>query len=173
MSNFHKEIEIKFKVDRHIASKIKSIKMEPHEEVDEYFFNEKMLGREKFLRLRKKKGKIIFELKVITLGSGDEKDCYEADEIRTEVSEEQYEEIKKILKVFFPIILQIRKTRRVADLNGCTLFHDTVDGFGDFLEIEGPREKILEICKKFEIDLEKRDKERGYAMMALKKMGAI
>ena len=47
-------------------------------------------------------------------------------------------------------------------------------GLGDFLEIEGPKEKILEICKKFNIDMEKqRDREEGYVMMTAKKMGLI
>jgi len=172
--NFEKEIEIKFKIDDNIASKLKTLKLEPYEEIDEYFFTKENVGKNIFLRFRKKKGKIFLELKVITLGEKESKDVYEADEIETEITKEQYENIKKMFNVIFPVKIQVRKIRSKGELNDCELYYDKVDGLGDYLEIEGPKNNIMEICKKFNIDIEKnRDKEEGYAKMTLKRMGLI
>lgn len=172
--NFEKEIEIKFKIDDNIVSKLKTLKLEPYEEIDEYFFTKENVGKNIFLRFRKKKGKIFLELKVITLGGKEAKDVYEADEIETEMTKKQYENIKKIFNVIFPIKIQVRKIRSKGELNDCELYYDKVDGLGDYLEVEGPKNNIMEICKKFNIDIEKnKDKEEGYAKMTLKKMGLI
>ena len=174
VNKFEKEIEIKFKIDENIVSRLKNLKLEYYEELDEYFFASKeIIGKRIFLRLRTKKGKIFLNLKVITKG-GKDADIYEADEIETEITKEQYEKIKEIFNTVFPIRMQVKKKRSVGMLNGCKLFYDKVDNLGDFLEIEGSREKMFEICKSFNIDIEKqRDREEGYAIMTLKKMGLI
>jgi adenylate cyclase class IV len=172
--DFEKEIEIKFKIDDNIVSKLKTLKLDTYEEIDEYFFTKENVGKNIFLRFRKKKGKIFLELKVITLGGEKTKDVYEADEIETEITKKQYENIKKIFNLIFPIKMQVRKIRNKGELNDCEIYYDKVDGLGDYLEIEGPKNNIMEICKKFNIDIEKnRDKEEGYARMTLKKMGLI
>jgi adenylate cyclase class IV len=172
--NFEKEIEIKFKIDDSIASKLKTLKLEPYEEVDEYFFTKENVGKNLFLRFRKKKRRIFLELKIIVIGGKDIKDVYEADEIETEITSKQYENIKKMFNVIFPISMQVKKIRSKGKLNECEICHDKVESLGDFLEIEGPREKILEICRNFNIDIEKnKDREEGYAKMTLKKMGLI
>lgn len=171
--NFGKEFEIKFKIDDNIVSKLKTLNLEPYEEIDEYFFTKENVGKNIFLRFRKKKGKIILELKVITLG-GKDVGIYEADEIETEITKEQYESIKKMFNIVFPVKIQVRKIRSKGEINDCELYYDKVDGLGDYLEIEGPRNNIMEICKKFNINIEKNsDKEEGYAKMTLKKMGLI
>ena len=164
---------MKFKIDKDISSKLKNIKLEPHEEIDEYFFTKDNVDGDIYLRFSKKKGKVFLCLKIITLGGEKSKDVYEADEIETELTQEQYEDIKKIFNVFFPINVEIKKIRSMGKLNECELFYDKVDGLGDFLEIEGSRDNILELCKNFNIDLNTRDKERGYVKMTLKKMGLI
>ena len=173
MSKFEKEVEMKFKIDKDFVSKLKNIKLESYEEVDEYFFTKDNVDSDIYLRFRKKKGKIFLGLKIITLGGEKSKDVYEADEIETELTQEQYENIKKIFNLFFPINMQVRKIRSKGKFNECEICIDKVDDLGDFLEIEGPRDKILEICKNFNIDLDKRDRERGYVKMTLKKMGFI
>lgn len=173
MSEFEREVEIKFKIDKDILSKLKNIKLEMYEEVDEYFFTKDNVDGDVYLRFRKKKGKIFLGSKVIVLGGENTKDVYEADEIETEITSEQYENIKKIFNVFFPINIQIRKIRSKGKFNECEICLDKVDDLGDFLEIEGPKDKILEICKNLNINMENRDKERGYAKMTLKKMGLI
>jgi len=171
--DFEKEIEIKFKIDDNIVSKLKTLKLKPYEEIDEYFFTKDNVGKNIFLRFRKKKGKIFLELKVITLG-GKEVGIYEADEIETEITKEQYKNIKKIFNVIFPIKIQVRKIRSKGKLNDCELCYDKVDELGDYLEIEGPKNNIVEICNKFGIDVEKlKDREEGYAKMTLKKLGFI
>lgn len=174
MINFNREVEIKFKIDENIASKLKGIKLESYEEVDEYFFASKEnIDKKIFLRLRNKKGKVFLNLKVITKG-GKTVGIYEADETETEITKEQYVKIKEIFNIALPIRMQVKKKRSVGMLNGCELFYDRVDNLGDFLEIEGPREKIVEICKDFNIDIEKqKDMEEGYAIMTLKKMGLV
>lgn len=169
-----KEVEIKFKIDDNIVSRLKSLKLEPHEEIDEYFFTRDNVGKNIFLRFRKKKGKVFLELKVITLGGEEAKDVYKADEIEKEIDQDQYEKIKQMFKVVFPITIQVRKIRSRGNLNDCEIFYDKVDELGDYLEIEGPKNKILEICKDFDIDIEKsKDRERGYAIMMLRKKGFI
>jgi predicted adenylyl cyclase CyaB len=173
VSEFKREVEIKFKIDKDILSKLKNIKLEMYEEVDEYFFTKDNVDGDVYLRFRKKKGKIFLGSKVIVLGGENTKDVYEADEIETEITSEQYENIKKIFNVFFPINIQIRKIRSKGKFNECEICLDKVDDLGDFLEIEGPKDKILEICKNLNINMENRDKERGYAKMTLKKMGLI
>jgi adenylate cyclase class IV len=172
--DFEKEIEIKFKIDDNIASKLKNLKFETYEELDEYFFASKEnIEKRIFLRLRSKKEKIFLNLKVITKG-GKAAEIYEADEVDTEITKEQYEKIKEIFSIAFPIHIQVKKKRSVGILNSCELFYDKVDNLGDFLEIEGSREKIIEICKSFNIDMEnQKDREEGYAIMTLKKMGLI
>ena len=172
MSKFEREIEIKFKIDKDIISKLKNIKLEPYEEVDEYFFTKDNVDKNVFLRFRKKKGKIFLGLKTIVV-NGKDGDIYEADEIETEITNDQCENIKKIFNVFFPINLQIRKIRSKGKFNECKICFDKVDNLGEFLEIEGPKVKINEICKKFNLTPDKRDKERGYVKMTLKKMGLI
>lgn len=173
MIDFEKEIEIKFKIDENIASKLENIKLESYEEIDEYSTTKEMVDKHIFLRFRKKNGKMFLEMKIITLG-GKDVGIYEANETETELTEEQYESIKKIFNAIFPINIQIKKIRSKGKFNGCEICHDKVGGLGDFLEIEGPRKKILEVCKEFNIDIEKqKDREEGYVIMTLKKMGLI
>ena len=166
-----KETEIKFKIDENILGKLKNIELNPYEEMDEYFTTKEMLDNDTFLRIRRKSGKIFLQLKDITKGEEQTNDCYEADEIHIELTEEKYEKMKQILLRTFPFNFVVRKVRSKGFLNECEICLDKVDGLGDFLEIEGPREKILEICKQFGLDLEKRDKEKGYAHMMAKKEG--
>lgn len=172
MINFNKEIEIKLKVDENILSKLRKIEMESYEELDEYFFSSKeMIEKRMFLRFRSKKGKIFLEFKVLTKG-GKDVDVYESDEIETEITAEQYGNMKRIFSIVFPIQIQVKKFRSKADYNDCELCFDKVEELGDFLEIEGPNDKIFEICKNFNIDVDKqRDRGEGYAIMMLKKMG--
>ena len=173
MSKFFKEIEIKFKVDDNITSNLKNIAFETHEEKDEYYFTKELVDSNVFLRFRHKKGKVILNLKVITRSDNETNDCYEADEMEIVFNQEQYEKMKKIFNVMFPVKIQVNKTRSIGKYNDCELFHDKVENLGNFLEIEGPREKILEICKEFNIDIEKRDREKGYAKMTLRREGFI
>lgn len=169
MNEFNKEIEIKFKVDENILSEFNNIKFDSYEESDEYFFTEKTLSNDVYLRFRKKKGKIFLELKSIT--SQATNDVYEADEILLELSEEQYEELKRIFNAIFPIKLAINKKRSKGFFNDCEICLDNVDELGNFLEIEGPREKILEICKQLNLNLDHRDKDKGYVKILMKKRG--
>ena len=79
MSNFEKEVEIKFKIDENIVSRLKNLKLETYEELDEYFFASKEnIEKKIFLRFRTKKGKTFLNLKVITKG-GEAAEIYEAD----------------------------------------------------------------------------------------------
>jgi adenylate cyclase class IV len=170
---FVKEIEIKLKIDDNIVSKLKNLKLDQYEEIDEYSTTKEMLDKRVFLRFRNKEGKTFLEFKIVTLG-GKDVGIYEADEIKTELTKEQYGKLKKIFSMIFPINIQIKKIRSRGKFGGCELCYDKVDGLGDFLEIEGPREKIVEICEKFNIDVEKlKDREEGYVFMALKRKGLI
>jgi predicted adenylyl cyclase CyaB len=173
VSEFERETEIKFVADKDILNKISSIKLTPYEEVDEYFTTKEMLKNFTFLRLRKKHGKIVLQFKDILTDAEKSKDCYEADELNLELNEEQYEKIKKILSSTFPHNFIVKKIRSKGRLNDCEICLDDVQYLGLFLEIEGPREKILEICKDLGLDMEKRDNKRGYAIMTAKKMGLI
>jgi adenylate cyclase class 2 len=173
VSEFEKEVEMKFKADKDILSKLKDVKLESYEEVDEYFFTKDNVDGDVFLRFRKKKGKILLGLKIITLGGEKSKDVYEADEIETELTQEQYSNIKSIFNVFFPISIQVSKMRSKGKFNGCEICLDKVDGLGEFIEVEGSKDKIFEVCKEFNLTLDKRDNERGYAKMVLKKMGLV
>ena len=65
VNKFNKEIEMKLKIDENIISKLKSLELEPYEEIDEYSTTKEMLDRHVFLRIRKKKGKIFFLLNTI------------------------------------------------------------------------------------------------------------
>jgi adenylate cyclase class IV len=168
-----KETEIKFKVDKSFLSKIKYIKLTPYNEEDEYFFTQKMIDEDTYLRFRKKKGKILLNLKDITKGTSQTKDCYEADELDVEVTPEQYKTMKKIFEVTFPVRIKVKKIRHKGLFDGCEICYDNVKGLGFFLEIEGEREKILKLCKQFGLNLKNRDMESGYAKMTLKKEGFI
>ena len=173
MSDFEKEIEIKFPVDKDILEKISSIKLAPYEEIDEYFTTKEMMNNSIFLRLRRKKGKIFLQFKNITVSGKQTNDCYEADELHLELIQEQYGKIKKIFLVIFPHNFILKKIRSKGFFNDCEICLDDVEGLGLFLEIEGPREKILEVCNKLNIDIEKREKGRGYAIMVAKKLGLL
>ena len=171
MSKFEKETEIKFKADKDILNKISSIKLTPYEEVDEYFTTKEMLDNYTFLRIRRKKGRIILQLKDIT--TKETKDCYEADELHLELNQEQYEKIRKMLSTTFPHSFVLKKIRNKGFLNDCEICLDEVENLGLFLEIEGEKEKILETCKKLNLDTEKRDNGRGYAIMMAKSLGLL
>ena len=173
VSKFKRETEIKFVVNKDILNKISSIKLIPYEEVDEYFTTKGMLDSFTFLRLRKKHGKTVLQLKDVLTGAGQSKDCYEADELHLELNEEQYEKIKKMLSMTFPHNFVVKKTRSKGHLNDCEICLDDVQDLGLFLEIEGPREKILEVCKELRLDLEKKDFGKGYAIMMAKKVGLL
>ncbi len=166
MSKFNKEIEIKFKVDENILSKLKNIELNSFEETDEYFTTKEMLDNDTFLRFRKKQGKIFLMLKDIIVGGS----IYEANEISLELNEEQYNKLKKIFEVVFPFNFTVNKKRSKGFLNDCEICVDKVDELGNFLEIEGPKEKILELCKQFNLDMGKSDEEKGYAHMMAKKL---
>lgn len=168
-----REIEIKFKVNEKILSSLKNIKLEPYEEIDEYFTTKEMLDDSTFLRLRRKKGKIVLQLKDIVIGGEQAKDCYEADEIHIELTNEQYEKMKKIFSATFPYNFVIKKIRNKGNLNDCEICLDEVEEIGMFLEIEGPKEKILEVCKKFNLDPKNKENGRGYAIMMAKKVGIV
>jgi predicted adenylyl cyclase CyaB len=172
VSKFKKEIETKFRVDEKLASKLKNLKLVPHEEIDEYFFTKDNVNGDVYLRFRKKKGKILLNSKNVTTG-GKVVDIYESEEIAAELTEEQYEKMKKMFELVFPIIIQVRKIRKKGNLMGCEICHDIVDGLGEFFEIEGTREDIMKVCQELEIDSGLRDMERGYAKMTLKRMGFI
>ncbi|MDD5416934.1 MAG: CYTH domain-containing protein [Candidatus Aenigmarchaeota archaeon] len=173
MIKFEKEIEIKIVVDEDILNKIKFIKLTPYEEIDEYFTTKKMLDDHTFLRIRKKKGKIVLQLKNITVRSEDTKDCYEADELHMELNQEQYEKMRKMFLVTFPHSFIVSKIRNKGIFNECEICLDEVKDLGRFLEIEGPKEKILEICDKLKLDMNKRDQGDGYAIMIAKKEGLL
>ncbi len=173
MSKFERETEIKFIVDEDVLNKISFIKLTPYEEVDEYFTTKEILNNFTFLRLRRKHGRVILQFKDILVGAEKIKDCYEADELHLELNEEQYEKIKKIFSSVFPHNFVVRKIRSKGNFNDCEICLDDVQDLGLFLEIEGKKEKILETCKKLGLDLEKRDKGRGYAIMMAKKVGLI
>ncbi len=161
-----KETEIKFRVDESFSDKLKNIKMTSFHEQDEYFTTKEMLDNSTFLRLRKKQGKIFLILKDITKSG----DIYEADEIKMELKQEQYEKMKAIFEAVFPHSFIVSKTRSVGSLNSCEICLDNVDGLGNFLEIEGAKESILQICKQLGLDVKNSEKERGYAHMMAKKI---
>lgn len=173
MNGVGKETEIKFKVDKNILSSISNIKLEPYEEIDEYFTTKEMLDNFTFLRIRKKKGRIVLQLKDITKAGEQTKDCYEADEVHLELNREQYEKVRKMLTTTFPHKFVLKKIRSKGFFNDCEICLDEVKDFGIFLEIEGEREKILEACKKLNLDTEKRDTARGYAIMMAKSIGLL
>lgn len=172
MVNARKEFEMRLRIDENIISKLEKIAMETYKEIDEYFFSSKEnIDKRIFLRLRSKKDRTLLELKVITKG-GKNVDVSEADETEIELSPEHYEALRKIFHIAFPISIKITKARSKGVLNDCELCYDKVEDLGDFLEIEGPKDKIFEVCKMFGIDVERqRDKEEGYAMMMLRKKG--
>lgn len=170
---FEKETEMKFEVDENTISKLKNIKLEPYEEVDEYFFTQQTLDDDIYLRFRKKKGKIFLNLKNITLG-GEKAEHYEADELAMELTEEQYENMKKIFNIIFPIKITLKKIRKKGFLNDCEICLDNVDGLGEFLEIEGSKEKILEVCKQLNLDMGKNvSNQQGYVKMTMRKRGLL
>jgi len=168
-----KETEIKFKINKTFLKKLKKIKMKPYKEEDEYFFTQKMIDEDTYLRFRKKHGKIFLNLKDITKGTKQTKDCYEANECAVEITSEQCKQMKKMFEVTFPVRIKVKKIRHKGFLDGCEICYDVVEGLGIFLEIEGKREKILKLCKQFNLNLEKRDMKSGYAKMTLKKEGFI
>lgn len=168
-----KETEIKFKINKRFLRKLKHIKLIPYKEEDEYFFTQKMIDEDTYLRFRKKHGKILLNLKDITKGTSQTRDCYEANEISVEVTPEQYKKMKKMFEITFPIRIQVKKVRHKGFFEGCEICYDNVEGIGIFLEIEGKRAKILKLCKQFGLNLKDRDMESGYAKMTLKKEGFI
>ncbi len=170
MSDFNREIEIKFKIDESILTNIKNINLVPYEEIDEYFTTKEMLNNFIFLRIRKRHGKIILELKDVVRET---EDCYESDEIEIELTEEKYHNMKKILLATFPHTFIVKKNRSKGEFNGCEICLDDVEHLGLFLEIEGDREKILESCKMLNLDMGMKDKEKGYAIMIAKREGLI
>lgn len=161
-----KETEIKFRVDENILNNLKNVKLNSYQETDEYFTTKEMLENSTFLRFRKKQGKIFLILKDIRKSG----EIYEADEIKLDITEEQYDKLKNIFNAVFPFSFTVSKTRAVGFLNECKICLDEVDELGNFLEIEGPKENILRLCKQFNLDLKNADKERGYAHMMAKKM---
>jgi adenylate cyclase class IV len=172
MNSVRKETEMRLRIDDSIVSQLQKIEMETYQEVDDYFFSSKeSIDRRIFLRLRSKMGRHLIELKVIVKGGSDVA-VSEAHETEIELTGEQYETMKAIFLKTFLISVQIRKLRGKGVLNGCELCYDKVEGLGDFLEIEGPEDKIYEICKIFGIDVERqRDRNEGYTMMMLRKKG--
>lgn len=173
MSEFKKEIEIKFVVDEDTLNKISSIALTPYEETDEYFTTKEMLTNHTFLRIRHKKGEIVLQLKDVTADSEQTGDVYEADELHIPLDDEKYKKLKTIFERTFPHNFIVKKVRNKGYMNDCEICLDKVDRLGLFLEIEGPREKILEICKQFDLDMNKQDKEEGYAIMTAKREGLI
>lgn len=173
VSKFIRETEIKFVADEDILSKISSIKFEPYEEIDEYFTTKQMLDSFTFLRIRKKNGKTILQLKDVLAGADQTKDCYDSDELHLELNDEQYEKIRKMLLATFPHNFIVKKIRNKGHRNDCEICLDKVEDLGMFLEIEGEKEKILEICEELGLDLDKRDKGRGYAIMIADKKGLL
>lgn len=173
MSEFEKEIEIKFVVDKDILDKISSIALTPYEETDEYFTTKEMLVNHTFLRIRHKKGEMVLQLKDVTADSEQTGDVYEADEVHIKLDDEKYQKLKIIFERTFPHNFIVKKIRNKGHFNECEICLDKVEGLGLFLEIEGPREKILEICKQFDINMNMRDKEHGYAIMKAKKEGLM
>jgi predicted adenylyl cyclase CyaB len=169
---FNKEVEMKLRVDESIKNMLRNLSFVAAEEVDEYFETKQMLDERHFLRLRTKKGKIKLEFKALTAGGKTR--IYESDETECDITQEQYGPVKKMLNSIFPIVFEVRKVRGRCALDGCELCHDKVEGLGEFLEIEGPKEKILGICQKYSIDVERlMDREEGYAMMTVRKNGLI
>jgi len=169
---FEKEIEIKFRVDDKLGSRIKNLDLKPHEETDEYFFSTENVGKDLYLRFRKKKGKIILTLKNVIVG-GHNIGIYESEETSVELTEEQYQEMKKIFDIVFPIKIQVKKIRKKGNYKDCEICHDIVEGLGEFFEIEGSREKINELRKEFEIDDDLIDREKGYVVMLLNRRGLL
>lgn len=167
-----REVEIKFKIDN-IPEKLKEIEFKTHDEEDEYFYSQYMIDNAMYLRFRNKNGKTILNLKNIVISAEQTKNCYEADEEFIELTEEQLEKMRTIFDVIFPIKMKVKKIRSIGKFNDCLIFLDKVDGLGQFMEIEGTKEKILETCKILNLNTEDRDKEKGYARMILKKMGVI
>lgn len=167
-----REVEIKFKIDN-LPEKLKEVEFKTHDEEDEYFYSQYMVDNHMYLRFRNKNGKVILNLKNIVVHDEQTKNCYEADEETIELTEEQLEKMRTIFNVVFPIKMKVKKIRSIGKFNDCLIFHDNVEGLGQFIEIEGSREKILETCKLLDLNTEDRDKEKGYARMVLKKMGVI
>ena len=165
-----KEIEIKFKADDAVLTSLKGIEMKSYEEEDEYFTTKEMLENSTFLRFRKKHGKTILIMKDITNAK---KEIYEADEIQIELNDENYRKLREIFSRLLPFSFIVRKIRSKGFMNGCELCLDKVDGLGDFLEIEGKKENIEQVCKKLKLDLKNTDKERGYAHMMVKKLKMV
>jgi|SRR3989338_6727349 len=165
-----KEIEIKFKVDGNILDALKGIEMKSYEEADEYFTTKEMLENSTFLRFRKKHEKIILIMKAITNAKNE---IYEADEIHVELSEENYKKLREIFFRTFPFNFIVKKIRSKGFLNGCEICLDKVEELGDFLEIEGPKEKIEEVCRSLKLDPKNLDTERGYAHMMAKRLKLV
>ena len=166
----NREIEVRFPLDDSLKNKIKNLDFEPHNELDEYFFTrETVLSRDRWLRLRQKHGKFFFELKEKVRPRLFPDNISAMDETSCEISPAQYETIKKCFQKNFPLKMEIKKTRSVARRNGCEIIYDQIENLGDFIEIEGDKEKIDEVCSSSGIDV-KQTLPLGYAEMMLNKL---
>ena len=106
-----KDVEIKFRVNKHIKRKLKGIKLKPYKEIDEYFLTKEMFDGDTYLRFRKKHGKIFLQFKDITLKSHISNDVYKANEASGEIGKKQYMTMKKIFNQIFPIKSKVEKIR--------------------------------------------------------------
>jgi len=123
VSNFDREIKIRFKLDDNILKKLGNLDFDTFEELDQYFFT-----KETFKNL----GTYY---------------ASEFNEVFTELIKQQCSPVLEIFNSLFPLKRAVKKTRKVTTFNGCEIFLDDVEGLVRFIEIEGPREKILEYAK--------------------------
>ncbi len=172
MGSFNKEVEMKFFLDK-FPEKLKDAPFNESEEVDEYFMNDEIAKEGRlYLRIRSRGIRKVLELKEIMKHGYDTGVC-NAEETVIEISNDDYEDIKKILQKVLPLKFTIKKIRKKMKFNECEICIDDVEQLGKFIEVEGTEEKILETCKILEIDMNSVDKSGGYAQMMLRKIGAI
>lgn len=166
----YREIEVRFRVDENIEKIIKGLSFDSFDQIDEYFFTEKSIKEKNmWLRLRQSGGKFSLELKKTIKDAFDSDKISVHDEFFSKIDENQYKKIREILCAVFPTSFKIKKRRSKAKLGGCEICHDVVDGLGNFIEIEGPKEKIDEVCEKFNINMSDA-LSGGYAGMMIEKL---
>lgn len=133
------EIEVKAKVSdlNRLASQLEAMGCaisEPIVQHDEVFINytapyDQMSSGSNFLRIRQGNGKILFTLKQPQVG---ELDCLEHE---VEISDAD-EMRQAILLLGYHKAIEVHKTRRKTMCQGYEICLDTVEGLGDFVEVE-------------------------------------
>lgn len=149
----HLEIEIKIKIDQIDAFRKQLLLLKFHLSEKEYFESnmvfdtpaQKLRKSDSLLRLRKKKNSTILTLKKKVISRNSDSDYKIRNEIESVVS--NGENIQKILFAMgYEIFFIYEKYREVYRKNNVIVTLDRTP-IGDFIEIEGDRDRIDEIAR--------------------------